>query len=104
MSKRDYYDVLGVSKGAGADEIKKAYRAKVKELHPDRNSDNPNAEADMKEVNEAHDILKDAEKKAAYDRFGHAAFEGGMGGGGTARRRWVPWPGRFRLGVFGCVR
>ncbi|MDJ0640551.1 MAG: molecular chaperone DnaJ [Paracoccaceae bacterium] len=82
MSKRDYYDILGVSKGAGADEIKKAYRSKVKELHPDRNTENPNAEAEMKEVNEAHDILKDAEKKAAYDRFGHAAFEGGMGGGG----------------------
>ena len=79
MSKRDYYDVLGVSKGAGADEIKKAYRSKVKELHPDRNTDNPDAEAQMKEVNEAHDILKDAEKKAAYDRFGHAAFEGGTG-------------------------
>lgn len=80
MSKRDFYEVLGVQRGASADEIKKAYRQKVKALHPDRNSDNPNAEAQMKEVNEAHDILKDAEKKAAYDRFGHAAFEGGMGG------------------------
>ena len=79
MSKRDYYDVLGVSNDASAEEIKKAYRGKVKQLHPDRNSDNPNAEAEMKEVNEAHDILKDASKKAAYDRFGHAAFEGGTG-------------------------
>ena len=82
MSKKDYYDVLGIARGASADEIKKAFRKKAKELHPDRNADNPNAEAQFKEANEAYDVLKDADKKAAYDRYGHAAFEGGMGGGG----------------------
>ncbi|MEX0306556.1 MAG: molecular chaperone DnaJ [Ruegeria sp.] len=82
MSKRDYYEVLGVSKGASADEIKKGFRSKAKQLHPDRNKDNPDAEAQFKEANEAYDVLRDADKKAAYDRFGHAAFENGMGGGG----------------------
>ncbi|MFT5364448.1 MAG: molecular chaperone DnaJ, partial [Dinoroseobacter sp.] len=90
MAKRDYYDVLDVAKGASADEIKKAFRGKARELHPDRNSDNPKAEDQFKEANEAYDVLKDSEKKAAYDRFGHAAFEGGggrpggFGGGGAA--------------------
>ncbi|HKL05714.1 MAG TPA: molecular chaperone DnaJ [Roseovarius sp.] len=82
MAKRDYYEVLGISKGASEDEIKKAYRKKAKELHPDRNKDNPESEAQFKEAGEAYDVLKDPEKKAAYDRFGHAAFDGGMGGGG----------------------
>ncbi len=82
MSKRDFYEVLGIQKGASAEEIKKAYRVKAKELHPDRNADKPEAEAQFKEANEAYDVLKDADKKAAYDRYGHAAFENGMGGGG----------------------
>ncbi len=83
MAKRDYYDVLGVARGASADEIKKAYRQKAKELHPDRNQEDPNAEAQFKDVNEAYEVLKDDQKKAAYDRFGHGAFENGMGGGGA---------------------
>ena len=85
MAKRDYYEVLGVDKGADAATIKKGYRQKAKELHPDRNSDNPNAEAQFKEANEAYEVLKDENKKAAYDRYGHAAFENGMGGGGGPR-------------------
>ena len=82
MAKRDYYDVLGIAKGASADEIKKGYRKKARELHPDHNSGNPKAEDQFKEANEAYEVLKDGDKKAAYDRYGHAAFEGGMGGGG----------------------
>ncbi|SNT24554.1 molecular chaperone DnaJ [Tropicimonas sediminicola] len=85
MAKRDYYDVLGVARGASDADIKKAYRRKARELHPDSNSHKPDAEAQFKEVNEAYDVLKDPDKKAAYDRFGHAAFEGGMGGGGGPR-------------------
>ena len=79
MAKRDFYETLGITREASAEEIKKAYRKKAKELHPDRNSDNPRAEAQFKEINEAYEVLKDEQKKAAYDRFGHAAFEGGMG-------------------------
>ena len=79
MAKRDYYDILGVSKGASAEEIKKGYRQKAKELHPDRNVEDATAEARFKEANEAHEVLKDPNKKAAYDRYGHAAFEGGGG-------------------------
>ena len=85
MAKRDYYDVLGIAKGASSDEIKKAYRAKAKALHPDLNRDSKTSEADFKEVNEAYECLKDDQRKAAYDRFGHAAFDGGMGGFGGGR-------------------
>ncbi len=85
MAKKDYYDTLGVSKGASAAEIKKAYRKKAIEFHPDKNPDDKGAESKFKEAAEAYEILSDADKKARYDQFGHQAFEnggGGYGGGG----------------------
>ena len=85
MAKRDYYEILGVSKGANAAEIKKAYRKKAIQYHPDKNPDDKNAEANFKEAAEAYEVLSDGDKKARYDQFGHQAFEnggGGFGGGG----------------------
>lgn len=84
MAKRDYYQVLGVARDASEEDLKKAYRKLAMQYHPDRNQGDKAAEAKFKELNEAYDILKDAEKRAAYDRYGHAAFEGGMGGGAGA--------------------
>ena len=80
--KRDYYEVLGVSKDAGADDIKRAYRSLAKKYHPDMNPGDKEAEAKFKEVNEAYAVLSDEEKKQKYDRFGHAAFDPASGGGG----------------------
>ncbi len=82
MAKQDYYATLGVARGASADELKKAYRKLAMQYHPDRNPNDKGAEAKFKELNEAYDVLKDDQKRGAYDRFGHAAFEQGGGGGG----------------------
>lgn len=86
MTKRDYYEVLGLAKGASADDIKKAYRKLAMKYHPDQNQNNKDAEKHFKEVSEAYEVLKDDQKRAAYDRFGHQAFaQGGMGGGGRGQ-------------------
>jgi molecular chaperone DnaJ len=82
MAKRDYYEVLGVSKGASEAEIKKAYRQLAIKYHPDKNPDDASAEDKFKEAAEAYEILSDPEKKARYDQFGHAGMGGGFGGGG----------------------
>src|ERR1700722_20194232 len=79
-TKRDYYEVLGVARGAPEDEIKRAYRKLAVKIHPDKNPDDPHAEEKFKELGEAYDVLMDGDKRAAYDRFGHAAFAQGTGG------------------------
>lgn len=83
MSKRDFYDVLGVSKTASADELKKAYRKLARQYHPDVNKDNPEAAEKFKECSEAYSVLSDEQKRAQYDQFGHAAFENGGAGAGA---------------------
>jgi molecular chaperone DnaJ len=82
MSKRDYYEVLGVAKTASEAEMKSAFRKLAMTYHPDKNPGDKTAEIKFKEINEAYQVLSDTQKRAAYDRFGHAAFSGGMGGGG----------------------
>lgn len=80
MAKRDYYEVLGVARNADEKALKNAFRQQAKKYHPDANPGDKSAEHNFKEVNEAYEVLKDPQKRAAYDRFGHQAFEGGMGG------------------------
>jgi DnaJ-class molecular chaperone len=105
MAKRDYYDILGVSKTASADEIKKAHRKLALKFHPDRNKDNKSAEEKFKEIQEAYDVLSDETKRANYGQFGHAGVGGGGGNGanpyeafrraqgGAGRTTWRPSPG-----------
>jgi len=83
--KKDYYEILGVAKTASADEIKKAYRRLAMKHHPDRNPGDKSAETNFKDAKEAYEVLTDAQKRAAYDQFGHQAFAGGMGGGPGAQ-------------------
>jgi molecular chaperone DnaJ len=86
MTKRDYYEVLEVERSANGAEIKKAYLKLAKKYHPDTNSSDPSAEIKFKEISEAYEVLKDEQKRAAYDRMGHSAFEQGGGGGGFNSR------------------
>jgi curved DNA-binding protein len=106
MAKRDYYDILGVSRTASADEIKKAHRRLVRQYHPDANKGDPRAEERFKEIQEAYDVLSDTQKRAAYDQFGHAgpeaaaagvdpfeAFRQARGAQAGGRRAWAGGPG-----------
>ena len=95
MAKRDYYETLGTTRQASAAELKVAYRKLAMRHHPDRNPGDKASEQRFKEINEAYEVLKDEQKRAAYDQFGHAAFEGGMGPGGR--------PGNFDFGSFADV-
>ena len=98
--KRDYYEVLGLSRGASEDEIKKAYRQQAKKCHPDLHPDDKEAEAKFKELNEAYEVLSDPDKKARYDQYGHASVDPNFGAGGFGGG----FSGDFDLGdIFGSI-
>lgn len=101
MAKRDYYDILGVSRSASQDEIKKAFRKLAMQYHPDKNPGNKAAEDKFKEVNEAYEVLSDTQKKQAYDQFGHFGAQQGAGGFGGFRPGANPFEGFGRAGGFG---
>ena len=82
MAKKDYYEVLGLQKGASENDIKRAYKRLASKHHPDKNQGSKEAEEKFKEINEAYEVLSDSQKKAMYDQYGHAAFEQGGGGAG----------------------
>src|SRR5260221_236233 len=84
MAKRDYYEVLGLSRGASDEEIKKAYRKVAMQWHPDRNPGNAEAEAKFKDATEAYEVLRDPQQRARYDQYGHHAPAGGAAGAGRA--------------------
>ena len=95
--KRDYYEVLGISKGASEDEIKKAYKKMARKYHPDLNPGDKEAEEKFKEVNEAYEVLSDADKKARYDQYGHAGVDPNFGAGGAG------FDGNFDFGDLGDI-
>ena len=83
MAKKDYYEVLGLSRQASDDEIKKSFKKLAMKYHPDRNPDNPKAEESFKDAKEAYEVLSDSQKRSAYDQFGHAGVDQSVGGGGA---------------------
>src|SRR5919205_195649 len=102
MAKRDYYEILGVSRTATDAEMKASYRKLAMKWHPDRNPGDKDCEHHFKEINEAYDVLRDGDKRAAYDRFGHAAFEQGMGGHGFGADFGTTFSDIFE-GIFGMA-
>src|SRR4051812_47678381 len=102
-TKRDYYEVLSVSRTATEEEVKRSYRKLAVKFHPDKNPDDPHAEEQFKELGEAYDVLMDADKRAAYDRFGHAAFARGLrGGAGDSTIRSI-FSGKYSVVAAGAV-